>query len=410
MPPRQRNRVVATPLSSGSHGQPTATAAVELPITPPRLRRNRTRDNTTTTIPAVNSQSTPAAPPRRGRKRGSEHSVPTMPAQKRRRTPTATATLGSITEPTSTVITPSQQSDILNNPSVPSVDAIADAVFSRMRDAGILPDNEPHPEPTPVTAQASTLEPQLITTEKPTNAGSHSTDMGMTHFIDPGLIMPQCTNQTLISQTLPLGYNVPDKTKQLIWGDQYVDLSQLPPGTQQTSETVLYQSPDSSLKIATGIKPTKNLSSIHQWNNCFDIYMSIYLTKFNDRVLQLVKYANSIRNMSARLGFEAARFYDKEFRKLKSSHGLHWSVIHDELWRVASNMQSRGNTNVKTRVKLPFRRDSQPEFKPGFCWRFCRTGQCHAKSCTLRHACCICGKRHATGACRKAQKQTTNTG
>ena len=64
--------------------------------------------------------------------------------------------------------------------------------------------------------------------------------------------------------------------------------------------------------------------------------MSIYLYKFSDRALQLIKYANMIRGMSAKLGFEAARYYDEEFRKLRAAHGLEWSLIHDELYRSAS--------------------------------------------------------------------------
>ena len=135
------------------------------------------------------------------------------------------------------------------------------------------------------------------------------------------------------------------------------------------TETILFQGPVATLKISTSHKPSKQLATIHQWTNCFDIFMSIYLLKFTDRVQQILKYANMIRSLSAKVGFEAAHYYDEEFRKLKAAHGLEWSVIHRELWRSATSLQYRA-APTKPRDKVPFRRDSQQEFLKGFCWQY----------------------------------------
>ena len=121
-----------------------------------------------------------------------------------------------------------------------------------------------------------------------------------------------------------------EKTKQLIWSDQYVDLNALTPAASQVTETVLYQSEDASFKLATGLKPIKRIASIHQWNNCFDIYMFIFIKKYPTMAIQLLKYANMNRNMSAKIGFESMRFYDEKFRKLRATHALNWSVMHDD--------------------------------------------------------------------------------
>ena len=278
----------------------------------------------------------------------------------------------------------------------------------RMRDAGLLRDNAPQPVPQSASQGSS---------EQPVNymsSTSQAVDTGMDLFeqshaipdLDSRHTEPQAgpVNHQFITQSLPLGYNVPEKTKQLIWSGQYVDVNALTPGASQVTETVLYQSEDASFKLATGLKPIKHIASIHQWNNGFDIYMSIFIKKYPTMATQLLKYANMIRNMSAKIGFESARFYDEEFRKLRATHALNWLVVHDELWRTASGLQVRSQFAQRPRGKQPFRRDGQQVFTKGYCWRFCRTGQCTNRLCKLRHACCICQKRRATGACRKPSK------
>ena len=381
MPPKRSRRVhpaphVLTPESS----RPTPNfgpSVVEepVPVAPPRSRKRA--------APANASEPTP--PPRRKRATATitaSASEPTPPPRRKRAT--ATVTGPSVVEQAETQVV------MREAPVAPSIDAIATAVFDRMRDAGLLP-QQPAPAPTPVPAEPVD-----------TNTGL----TGSLNDINIDLIEEDTTTNTtaqpskFITQSLPLGYNVSEKIKQSIWCEQFVELGQLC-GPQQPSETIFFQNADASLKICSGPKPSKILNSIHQWTNCFDIFMSIYLSKFSDRALQLIKYANMIRGMSAKLGFEAARYYDEEFRKLRAAHGLEWSLIHDELYRNASSMQARAANKPH---KMPFRKDGQQEFKKGFCWRYCRTGKCGDRACKLRHACCFCGQSHATTACRKSKQ------
>ena len=77
--------------------------------------------------------------------------------------------------------------------------------------------------------------------------------------------------------------------------------------------------------------------------------------------IQLLKYANMIRNMNAKIGFESTRFYDEEFRKLRATHGLNWSVVHDEVWRTASGLQVQSHFVQRPKSKQPFQRDGQQE-------------------------------------------------
>ena len=149
----------------------------------------------------------------------------------------------------------------------------------------------------------------------------------------------------LINTTLPLGYNVSDKTKSAIWANEYIDFCKLQPNYHDEGEVVqVVSSSGSEIKIQTQTK-------VHQWCNSFDTYMSIYLSKHTDleTTLALIKYGNNIRSMSFNFGFAAAKLYDEEFRKLRvrAQNALQWAVVHNELWR-----HSKSNLRVGLSVVL----------------------------------------------------------
>ena len=75
--------------------------------------------------------------------------------------------------------------------------------------------------------------------------------------------------------------------------------------------------------------------------------------------IQLLKYANMIGNMSAKIGCQSARLYDEEFCMLHATHALNWSVVHDELSRTDSGLQVRSQFAQRPRGKQPFQRDGQ---------------------------------------------------
>ena len=131
------------------------------------------------------------------------------------------------------------------SPGLPGVDAIADAVFARMRDAGLL---QPQ-APAVVDAQP---EPPL----QPAVEGALGSGDDINIFVDEYEEYGHKPNASFITQSLPLGYNVVDKTKQQIWNDKYVELGQLV-NQHSPTETILFQGPDATFKISTGHKPSK---------------------------------------------------------------------------------------------------------------------------------------------------------
>jgi hypothetical protein len=48
--------------------------------------------------------------------------------------------------------------------------------------------------------------------------------------------------------------------------------------------------------------------------------MSIYISKYPNLALDLIKYGNNIKKLSVDHGFHAAKYHDEEFRKLRYVH------------------------------------------------------------------------------------------
>ncbi|VDI03187.1 Hypothetical predicted protein [Mytilus galloprovincialis] len=212
----------------------------------------------------------------------------------------------------------------------------------------------------------------------------------------------------LIKNSLPLAYHVNEKIRNIIFNNEYVDFAALLPQTQSTEEIHV---------IATGVKlmttsnsNPKAISSMHQWNNAFDIFLSIYLTKYPHMMLDLIKYGNNMRKLGYESGIQAVKLYDEEFRKLRVVHRLDWVILHDELYRLATAIKHSGNyqqhsqSSGSKNSRSPFlgkTQQKQGKYPNGFCWRYCDTGMCGSKACKLKHQCVHCGQKHASDICNK---------
>jgi hypothetical protein len=130
-----------------------------------------------------------------------------------------------------------------------------------------------------------------------------------------------------------LAYHITDKLRNSIFSEIYVDFAALLPNCNKSEE--IYTIGQGIKLTITGSTYIRSLTSIMQWCNAFDIFMSIYISKYPNLALDLIKYGNNIRQLSVDHGFQAAKYYDEEFRKLRYVHRLEWTTVHDELWRLA---------------------------------------------------------------------------
>jgi len=94
-------------------------------------------------------------------------------------------------------------------------------------------------------------------------------------------------SSSMLKHSLLLDFHVNDKMRTHIWSDNYIDLVALLPNFQDDKDDILYE--NSSLKISNKVK-SKQLLSILQWSNAFDIFMSIYILKHANSALSLIKY------------------------------------------------------------------------------------------------------------------------
>ena len=262
-------------------------------------------------------------------------------------------------------------------------------------------------------SNVSAIRPQSAT-DSVTQPGSQLDSLSLFPAEIPGTNTVSNPAFSYVKHSLPLGYNVSDKTKNLIMSNQYVDFAALIPGITPSldNENVLFQSPASSIKISTTSKintKRSELTNIHQWMNAFDIFHTIYTDKYPLESKILTKYGNNIRFISQEFGFNAAKFYDEQFRLLRVSFQLNWAEVHDELWRRASLMK-RGSTSgtstmsniSNTQRNQPFlkgyRQDSK-RYPKGFCFQYCANGSCANKTCVHKHFCFKCGQKHASDTC-----------
>ena len=82
----------------------------------------------------------------------------------------------------------------------------------------------------------------------------------------------------------------------------YVDFAALLPSHKDDEDKigeVLYENNNVTI---SNRKNKKDMFSIWQWANAYDIFMSIYLTNQSNSVLDLIKYGNNIRNMAKQFG------------------------------------------------------------------------------------------------------------
>ena len=97
-------------------------------------------------------------------------------------------------------------------------------------------------------------------------------------FIDASQIPSAPDSGILIKHSLPLGYHVPDKLKYLKYEVTYMLISPICCHHIRQLLILFCITFNTSLKLSE-VKKNKTLSSISQWTNAFDIFMSLCIEK-----------------------------------------------------------------------------------------------------------------------------------
>ena len=213
------------------------------------------------------------------------------------------------------------------------------------------------------------------------------------------------SKNTFLSDAIPLSNIVPEKVKNQIWANEFIDFSLLLKSNIRNTDDDQY-----TIKFETkkGGQPSvvlapnaerNTLYSIDQWTSAFQIYVAIYTERAPKDTSALMKYGSVIREL-ATLGANW-KFYDENFRKLRQSQGTPWDQIHSELWLRSHSFRDKP-TNHPKRTK-----HEGPYIPNGYCWKFHRGIQC--PGCSFKHQCFRCGQSHRIAKCQQP-KQSAGQG
>ena len=124
------------------------------------------------------------------------------------------------------------------------------------------------------------------------------------------------TRQTF-PPALPLACTVSDEMKANIWANEYINFGQLLPEeeyfnkpTAITFERNMFNKPQLAFQ-----EHSKKIKTLDQWITAFSIYMTIYCQKYQDAVGDLMKYMETVREITR--GDGQWLKYDKTIRKSK---------------------------------------------------------------------------------------------
>ncbi|KAK3101834.1 hypothetical protein FSP39_006695 [Pinctada imbricata] len=141
-----------------------------------------------------------------------------------------------------------------------------------------------------------------------------------------------------VSESVPLGATVPNKLKQKIWNNEYVDLKSLLPSTGEEPIAITVKAGKIELNHTSN---NKLPLSINQWTDAFLIYGSIYLQKFPTEACNVLKYMFTVREISKLHVDQAWRTYDESFRRIRESTIIPWEKPIAELRLKAAAMGVR---------------------------------------------------------------------
>ena len=232
----------------------------------------------------------------------------------------------------------------------------------------------------------------------------------------------------MITAGMPLGQNIPLKTKQDIWDDQYVDMAALLyPDTHSTFGIQLCGNAESGgvgeLKLT---KNTKVIKSFTEWQKAFNMYVSIYIQKPGRAVEagDMLTYMSDVQHMAeCNLDWLTYDTMYRQDRANNPAHRMPWSTLninaHNHILRKrsagldppASSSGYRSpfdsNKNHKQEkftagsIKIPY----------GYCFDYHTRGKtCTKQGCGFTHRCFKCNspKNHPIFLCDKYSNVQNN--
>jgi hypothetical protein len=128
---------------------------------------------------------------------------------------------------------------------------------------------------------------------------------------------------------LPLDARVPDKIKEKIWREEFVDFGVLLSNPDPTARYEINVRPSdagrpASLVLEQTAKSSKQIKNINDWLSAFHIFVSIYTQRYAHETPALMKYCQLVQDLAAR--DHNWFYYDENFRFFASQ--VPWATVH----------------------------------------------------------------------------------
>ena len=234
-------------------------------------------------------------------------------------------------------------------------------------------------------------------------------------------ILKDSKPRKVVSAGLNLGDNLPQKIKDDIWVDRYVDLAEIyfardTPSYSLSMDGV--QVTENSTVHLQAVKKQRQIKNITQWSKAWDTYVAVYVKKpsFLRHINDLYTYSHQVKSM-AEQGYNWI-YYDHEFRKDRAAmdNPYPWNAYREDLYLQAASVVFRQQSNLtgqqqalnqnnnKVNGQSGQAQASVRELIPkGYCYSFHSPQQRCSKNneCKYSHDCFKCKKaRHPTFKCK----------
>ena len=187
-----------------------------------------------------------------------------------------------------------------------------------------------------------------------------------------------------------MAVHVPKQIQDKIMSHQYINLALLLKGSLELAEicsgATLHINEKGSIESRP--KVTKQaIRNIDEWTDAFIVFASIYLQKYHDKSIDILRYMSIIRETATRYPTSAWRTYDEQFRlrQVSKSTRQSWGSLNGELWLRVMTIPHSNAAGLGSMVKpvTPIHQNSLT------CNAF-NDGNCTWNSCKFRHVCSAC--------------------
>lgn len=188
---------------------------------------------------------------------------------------------------------------------------------------------------------------------------------------------------------LPAGETLPDRIKNLIWQNKYVDFFMILYPDTDSNYTLLLNNSDSTPTLDLAPRKRRPLTE-REWILAFDDFLAIYVRKFPNEIQDLLSYGKFIKELMTK-NFNWS-YYDHKFRKDREYNLCKWTTIRIDLQIAASH---KTNLVEKEKFRQPGLPQQNYQIPVGFCFNFhSKDKRCSVSYCKWKHICARCFSKH----------------